>query len=498
MHRSVLSKWRAILPVVFTLAFSTVIVSTQQPPAPTQAARPTEPAATTLSDQVDLSLAVYNNDLALVRDVRQLALPAGSFSLRFADVAASVNPATVHLRSLTEPAALSVLEQNYEYDLLEPERLLRKYVGREITLVRDRQESGTTRPEEVKALLLAYNNTGPVWKIGNDIVTGRRIDEFRFPELPENLFSHPTLVWLLQNTGASSHRVEASYLTGGMSWNADYVLTVARDDRSADLSGWVTLRNTSGTSYRNARLQLIAGEVHRAPAEAAADKLEVQRAMMASAGAPPAFQREAFSEYHLYTLQRRTSVNDRESKQITLLSSPSVPVAKRFVVDGQEFYYRDAQRPGAPVKDPVKMYYRFRNDEKSGLGAPMPAGVVRVYQADSKGGVLFAGEDRVGHTPKDETVDLYTGNAFDIVCERKQTDYRRVSTTTTEMAYELTLRNHKDAAVTVEVNEPIGGDWQMVDASHKWTKTAAFAARFDVPVVKDGTAVLRYRARVKW
>lgn len=191
-------------------------------------------------------------------------------------------------------------------------------------------------------------------------------------------------------------------------------------------------------------------------------------------------------------------MNDRENKQITLLASPSVPVEKRFVVDGQEFYYRDAQRPGAPVKDAVKMYYRFRNDEKAGLGVPMPAGVIRVYQADSRGGVLFAGEDRISHTPKDETIDLYTGNAFDVVCERKQTDYRRISTSTAEMAFEITLRNHKDAPVTVEVNEPIGGDWQMVDASHKWTKTAAFAARFDVPVAKDGTGVLRYRVRVKW
>jgi hypothetical protein len=243
---------------------------------------------------------------------------------------------------------------------------------------------------------------------------------------------------------------------------------------------------------------LIAGDVHRAPADMAADKLGMQRTMMEAAAAPAAFQREAFSEYHLYTLQRRTSVNDRESKQITLISSPSVPVEKRFVVDGQEFYYRDAQRPGLPGKDAVKMYYRFRNDEKSGLGAPMPAGVMRVYQADSKGGVLFAGEDRIAHTPKDETLDLYTGNAFDLVCERKQTDYRRISTTTTEVAFELTLRNHKDSAVTVEVNEPIGGDWQVVDASHRWTKTAAFAARFEVPVPKDGTAVLRYRARIRW
>jgi hypothetical protein len=403
----------------------------------------------------------------------------------------------VHLRSLTEASALGVLEQNYEYDLLEPDRLLRKYVGREVTLVRDRQENGSTRSEEVKALLLAYNN-GPVWKIGNQIVTGMRVDQFHFPELPENLFSHPTLVWMLENGGAPRHRVEASYLTGGLSWNADYVLTVARDDRSADINGWVTLRNESGTTYRNARLQLVAGEVHRTPTDLLAEKRGVQRTMMEAAAAPQAFQREAFSEYHLYTLQRRTSVNDRETKQITLLTSPAVPVEKRYVVDGQEFYYRNAQSPGSPMKDAVKMYYRFRNDEKAGLGVPMPAGVVRVYQADSKGGVLFAGEDRIAHTPKDETLDLYTGNAFDIVCERKQTDFRKISGSVFELEFEITLRNHKDAAVTVEVNEPIGGDWQMLDSSHKWTKTDAWAARFEVPVAKDGTSVLKYRVRARW
>jgi hypothetical protein len=456
-----------------------------------------EQATTNLDDQVELSLAVYNSDLALVRDVRQLGLPSGTFALRFVDVAAAVNPATVHLRSLNDPAAVSVLEQNYEYDLLDPEKLLRKYVGREVGLVRERQENGTTRTEEVKAVLLAYNE-GPVWRIGNEIVTGMRVDHYRFPRLPDNLFSHPTLVWSLENRGPARHRVEASYLTGGLSWNADYVLTVARDDRTADITGWVTLKNESGTGYRNARLQLVAGEVHRTPAEAAADRMKVQRSMMAEAAAPPAFARENFSEYHLYTLQRRTSVNDRETKQITLLASPSVAVEKRFVMDGQEFYYRNPQGPGRPIKDAVKLYYRFRNDEKAGLGMPLPAGTVRVYQADARGGVLFAGEDRITHTPKDEVIDLYTGNAFDIVAERKQTDFRRVSANTHEMEYEITLRNHKDTAVTVEVNEPIGGDWQMLDSSYKWKKTAAFAARFDVPVPKDGTSVLRYRVRARW
>ena len=471
-------------------------LSARQPGRQQDAPKP--PAAgptTTVTDQVDLSLTVYNADLALIRDVRQLTLPTGPVILKFADVAAAINPATVLFRSLTEPSALSVLEQNYEYDLLDPEKLLRKYVGRDITIVRERQEDGTTRAEEVKARLLAYNN-GPVWRIGTEIVTGLRADQYRFPELPENLYSHPTLVWMLENAGAAKHRVEASYLTTGIGWSADYVLTIGRDDKAGDLAGWVTLKNQSGAGYRNAKLQLIAGEVNRAVEPKA---MAVGMARMAQAApAPPPMEQEAFSEYHLYTLQRRTSVNENETKQIALLSSPNVPVEKRFVVDGQSFYYRGPVSPGAPVKNDVKVYYRLKNDEKSGLGMPMPAGVVRVYQADSKGGVQFAGEDRIEHTPKDETLNLHTGNAFDVVCERKQLDFKRLSNTQFEMEFEISLRNHKDAPVTVEVNEPVGGDWDMLSSTHKFVKTGAFAARFEIPVAKDGTTVLKYRVRTRY
>jgi len=242
--------------------------------------------------------------------------------LKFADVTAAINPATVRFRSLTEPVALTVLEQNYEYDLLEPEKLLRKYVGREITIVRDRQEGGATRAEEVKALLLAYNN-GPVWKIGNEIVTGLRVDQYRFPELPENLFSHPTLVWMLENGGSARHRVEASYLSGGLSWNADYVLTIGRDDKVADLAGWVTLKNQSGTSYRNARLQLIAGEVNRVSGD---------------------------------TIEREAGI----ARKIGIVAQ----------APAMQFYYRNQQSPGSPIKSDVKVYYRFKNDERAGLGIP--------------------------------------------------------------------------------------------------------------------------------
>jgi hypothetical protein len=450
----------------------------------------------TLDDQVDLAVTVYNSNIALVRDVRQVSLPGGTFDLRFMDIAASVNPATVHFRSLTEPAHLGVLEQNYEYDLLDPQRLLQKYVGREVTLVRMRQQDGTTKTEEVKALLLAYNN-GPVWKIGNEIVTGMNADHMRFPELPDNLFSRPTLVWTLDNTGARRHRIEASYLAGNMAWNSDYVLTVGRESSAADLDGWVTLTNNSGTAYRNTKLQLVAGDLHRVMNQYGVSEAKAAR-MMADAAPAKQFAQEAFSEYHLYSLGRRTSIADKETKQINLLSGTGVPVEKLFVVEGQQFYYHNYQHPGSPLKDVVQVFYKFKNDEKSGLGMPMPAGVVRVYQADSKGGVQFVGEDRINHTPKDEMLSLHIGNAFDVVCERKQTDWKKLSDRLYEMEFEITLRNHKDSPITVEVNEPIGGDWQMIESTYKWTKTSAWAAKFQVPVAKDGTSVLRYRVRVRW
>ena len=406
------------------------------------------PATATRRDQSDVAITVYNSNLALVRDVRHVRLESGDAALRFEDIAASINPATVHVRSLTAPATLGVVEQNYEYDLLEPQKLLQKYVGREVTLVRAREENGTTRFEETKATLLALNN-GPVWRIGHEIVTGMPSDHYRFPELPENLFSHPTLLWMLHNAGPREHDLEVSYLTGGISWRADYVLTVDRDDKNAGLDGWVTLNNESGATYRDAKLQLVAGELNRVRVEKS-DGLVAQEAMAMRPAAAPAFAQEAFSEYHLYTLGRRTSVGERESKQINLLDAPVVPVTKRFVVNGQSRYFR-ASRPGAAVKDAVEVYYRVKNAKAGGLGQPLPAGIVRVYQRDSAGSTQFIGEDRIDHTPEDETLDLHIGNAFDVVCERKQTDYRRLGDRLWEVAYEIRLRNHKAAPMRVEI-----------------------------------------------
>jgi len=459
-------------------------------------ATPQDATTTTLDDQAELAVTIYNSDLALVRDVRNLQIARGTSDLHFMDIAATVNPATVHFRSLTEPARVSVLEQNYEYDLLEPEKLLRKYVGREVTLIRTRQDGTVSRDEEVKARLISYN-TAPVWEIGGEIVTGMRADHIRFPELPGNLYSRPTLIWTLDNTGGTRHRVEASYLAGKLSWNADYVLTVARDDAAADIDGWVTVVNGSGTSFKDAKLQLVAGDLNRVRQVIGRfEEREAMRKDMAAVAAPMA--QEAFSDYHLYTLGRKTTVNNNETKQVSMLGATGFPVHKRYVVEGQNFYYHNAQHPGAPIKDVVQVFYQFKNEEKSGLGMPMPLGTVRVYQSDSKGGVQFVGEDRIDHTPKDETINLKIGNAFDVVCDRKQTDFQKIAANVYEVEYEVTVRNHKSTPVTVEVNEPIGGTWRMLQSSHAWEKTSAWAAQFTVPVRPDENAVLKYRVRVNY
>jgi hypothetical protein len=454
-------------------------------------------AATTEKDQTDLSVTVYNSNLALVRDVRDIHLRLGVAPLRFEDVASSIMPATVHFRSLTDPQKLGVLEQNYEYDLLDPNKLLQKYVGRELDVLYSTQDGSASRQVVGKGLLLADNAGGTVWRIGDRIVP--HAQPLSYPDLPGDLYSRPTLIWTLENHGADAQRVEASYLTGNMNWNADYVLTVSRDETRADLDGWVTLVNNSGAAYENTRLQLVAGDVHRTPSATAGLTL-ASRAYtdFAAKAAAPDFEQEGFGEYHLYTLERRTSIQENETKQISLLSGTNIPVEKYLAVEGQQNWYRSPQGIGNPIPQPVKVFYRFKNDQKSDLGMPLPAGTVRVYQADSKGALQFAGENSITHTPKDEQVRVYIGDAFDVVCERKETDYKRLAPDLAEFEYQITLRNHKDGPVNVEVREPVGGDWEVLNENYKSTKLDATTMGFTIPVQKDGSVTLDYRVRVKW
>ncbi|MBI4268913.1 MAG: DUF4139 domain-containing protein [Candidatus Rokubacteria bacterium] len=433
--------------------------------------------------QRDVMLTIYNGNLGLVKDVREARFAAGLGEVQFMDVAALIDPTTVHLRSLTDPAGLKILEQNYEYDLLTSQKLLEKYVGRTVRLY---QGDGTFHD----ATLLSTQ--GPVFEIGGQIhlgYTGRLV----LPALPENLVAKPTLVWLTQSRSAAPQRVEASYLTGGITWKADYVLVLDATDRKSDLTGWVTIDNKSGATYRNAALKLVAGDVNRAQ-----DERRLGRAMemAAKADASRDFKSEGFFEYHLYTLDGRTTVKDQQTKQLSLMAASDVPVTKRLIYWGAQDYYRNSY--GVPISNQkVGVYLELENRKEHRLGLPLPKGKIRVYKADASGSQQFVGEDWIDHTPRDERVKIKMGNAFDVVGERKQTDFRKLAAHLWEVEWEISLRNHKQEAQTVTVIEPVPGDWQVLSATHRYEKIEAQTLRYEIPVPKDGAAKLVYRVRIR-
>ena len=452
---------------------------------------------TTAHDRQSVNVTVYNSNIGLVRETRRLTLPAGRIALRFSDVAAQIRPDTVHLGSLTSAGSLSILEQNYQYDLLNPAKLLDKYVGRELTLVLRRYENNTEIFTPVQATLLA-NNGGQVWRINNQIVINpTNIVETRFPDLPANLVATPTLIWELENETTTEQTVEASYLSNGMNWQADYVLVVNNDDTRADLQGWVTLTNMSGVGFENAHLQLVAGNLNRVPEAQMYDLAATVSKAPSEPKGKPQFQEKALFEYHLYTLQRPASIREQETKQVSLLDAAGLNVAKEFVINGQAYYYNEYDSLGTVIKDKVGVFMQFRNSQQNKLGMPLPAGTIRLYQKDDDGSQQFIGEDRIDHTPKDEDVRIKVGDAFDVVAERKETDYKALPHDVYEYAYEIKIRNHKNQPITVVVNEPISGDWKMISSSFKAEKTSSSTARFRVPVDKDGEAILTYRVRVK-
>jgi hypothetical protein len=411
----------------------------------------------------------------------------GVTELKFGEVAAKIMPHTVHIKSLTDPARLQVLEQNYEYDLLTPQKLLEKFVGKEITILKDGVEVPIT---------ILSTNQGVVYKLGGRIFTGQP-HNLIFPNIPNNLISQPTLVWLLENRGAAPQQIEATYLTQGITWKADYVAVLDSKDKNMDLNGWVTLDNQSGATYQNARLKLVAGDVNRVIEQRGAADAVRALAEVSAKASPAPFSEESFFEYHLYSLQRPTTIKDQQTKQVALLSSDNVPVTKRYFYYGAQQYLR--QRYGVPIStQKVGTYVEIANKKENRLGMPLPKGVLRVYKADTDGSLQFIGEDRIDHTPKDETIKIKMGDAFDIVGERKQTDWRKIADNLYEVAFEISLRNHKDERVTVSVVEPMLRDWEILSSSHSYKKIDAHTAQFDIPIARDGETKLQYRARFKF
>ena len=442
--------------------------------------------ATSLVDQEAVSITVYNSNIGLVKDARRLRLPGGLTTLKFGEVAAKIMPQTVHIKSLSDPKRLQILEQNYEYDLLTPQKLLEKFVGKEITILKE--------GVEVPITILSVNQ-GIVYKLGGRIFSGQP-HNLIFPSIPDNLISQPTLVWLLENHSSAPHQVEATYLTGGLSWRADYVAVLDSKDKLLDLSGWVTLENQSGTSYQNARLKLVAGDVNRViERRGAADAMRELSELSAKPAAAP-FSEESFFEYHLYSLQRATTIKENQTKQVSLLSADRVPIIKQYIYRGSQQYFRSRYN-AAVTNQKVSVFVEIANKKDQNLGMPLPKGVVRVYKADNDGSLQFIGEDRIDHTPKDETIKIKMGDAFDVIGQRKQSDWRKLADNLYEAAFEISLRNHKEDAVKVSVIEPMLADWEILSSTHAHKKTDAHTAQFDLPVAKDGETKLQYRVRYK-
>ena len=452
---------------------------------------PTSHSSSDASASEQVSLTVYNQNFGLVREVRQVHLGAGQVELSYADVSAHIQPETVHLKSLSQDAGLAVLEQNYRYDLLSPDTLLKKYLGKTVKVYRYNEHTGTE--EEKEATILSVEG-GTVLSIDGQI-TSNFPGRFAFPKVPENLLQKPTLVWLL-SSAAADQRVEVTYLTQQLDWHADYVLSVDAEDKFGDLNGWVTLRNNTGTSYRNAALKLVAGDVQRiAPAQPPMMMLESAAPMPMAA--PPQFKEEGLFEYHLYALDRPTSLLDKEQKQVSLLSAAHVALDKKLIFFGAAQYFRGNYGQVA-TNQKVGVYLDLQNKEQNHLGMPLPKGTVRVYKSDKSGQQQFIGEDAIDHTPRDERIRIKLGEAFDVVADRTETAWQAVSSCVNESSWEIKLRNHKDSAESVEVYEPAGGDWEILSSSLPATKKDASTFTFNVALAPRSETKVTYRVRVRW
>jgi hypothetical protein len=448
------------------------------------------PLTSTLKDQQNVSITIYNSNVGLVKDIRLIDFKHGIHELKFMDVAAKIDPTTVHIKSLINGSSLNVLEQNYEYDLLSPQKLLEKFVGQKVQLATINPE---TKKEEIVEATLLSTQGGNIFQIGDKIHIGHH-GRILLSRIPENLIPQPTLVWMLENKLSKPQKLEASYLTSGINWKADYVAVLNKLDTMTDLTGWVTIDNRSGATYQNALLKLVAGDIHRVQGEM---RMDYARPMAAAKEASPQFKEESFFEYHLYTLDRRTTIKDNQTKQMTLLDANQAPLKKLFIFAGSPQYYYYQMNQGTN-KQKIGVFLELENTKKNNLGIPLPKGTIRVYKEDKDGSLQFVGEDRIDHTPKDEKFKIKIGEAFDVVGERIQTDYKRLGSNLFEVAFEVSLRNHKKEDIKVLVEEPIPGDWEMLSNTHPFEKLSAHLIRFDVPVAKDKEVKVKYRIRFKY
>jgi hypothetical protein len=452
----------------------------------------------TLADQKEVAVTIYNENLALVKDKRTLTLEKGENTLAFREVSGRMRPETALLQSSSQQQDIVVIEQNFDFDLLTPEKLLEKYVGRTIGVVKTHPTTGEETVEE--ATVLSSNN-GVVLRVSDRIETGLSGGRLIFPDVPENLRDRPTLVMHLASKTDRPQDVELSYLTGGLNWKADYVAELNSDESKLNLLGWVTLTNTSGTSYNNARLQLVAGDVHQVQ-PVFEKRMRGEMVDMAYAAKAPKMTQESLFEYHLYTLERATNILVNQTKQVALLQAENISSHKEYLLKGQNYYYQNQTGDlGSRIK--VAVYLSYENVKTENLGMPLPKGIVRVYKQDRAGSVQFVGEDRIDHTPENETVRLKLGNAFDITADRKQTDFKKLAgfgryNYVYESSYRIELKNGKDEDISVRVVEPMPGDWEILSENVTHKKISSSESEWLVAVPAKGSAELLYRARVRF
>ena len=455
----------------------------------------TDEQTLTLADQDSVGITIYNSNLALVRDVRKVNLTRGVNVLAFESVSAQIKPETASLTG----GDFTLIEQNFDFDLLSPAKLIEKAVGGKVRVYRENPVTGDDRVEEA-TVLSAYQGTvlefdDRIEFIGRDGLPGRLV----FTDLPENLRARPTLSIRLNSTSRGTQNLELGYLTGGIGWQADYVATLNRKSDELALQGWVTLTNTSGSPYRDATVQLVAGDVNivrqrMAPRARAANFAMAQEAVAVAS-------EEQLLEYHLYTLPNRTTIAQNQTKQVALLSAPKVEAERVLSFRGQPHLFTGTF--GEFDRESATVNLEFTNSEAAGLGLPLPKGTVRVYQPDSKNQLQFVGEDTIDHTAKDLEVELLLGRAFDVTLTRTQTafEHKRARvferpTTEYTTSWKLTFKNAKAERATVKLIEPFTGKWEIIKDSQTHTRLNAREASWTVSVPAEGSTELNYTVRV--
>ena len=440
-------------------------------------------------EKKSVSLTVYNQNFALVSDVREGKIKKGKTVLKFDDVASLIDPTSVSFSSLNYPSSLNVIEQNFEYDLLNPDKLLNKYINLQIQII-------TKDGDIYRGKLLSFNKEQLIveGKKGNvSMVNRENIRDITFGEIPEGLILKPTLVLEIENKKETNHLLQLKYITDGINWKADYVGELSSDDKKMDLTGWVTVDNKSGATYKNAKLKLIAGDVRKIQKYRHYD-MTFTAEMKKAAGAPQ-FVEKSFFEYHIYTLNRPTTIKNNQTKQIMLLTASGIPVIKKYIYDGAVYrYYHYNNWHNLPYNDKVEVHIVFENKKENNLGIPLPKGKVRFYKRDTDNTTQFIGEDYIDHTPKNEKVELTLGKAFDIKGERKVVEHKRISSRVYQDTYQIKLRNHKKEKVEIGVIEHLYGDWEIVKSSQKYEKVDANTIKFVVDAFPEKEVVITYTA----